>query len=101
MQDERVPMATEKNAAILVSAALMATERVGTDRWSLGRKAQEGMVSGILTGAGLVKVAKRKVLTLATDAPAPGQSAAKATLGNAKRIFLSAYGTIALWRLSA
>ena len=34
----------------------MATQRVGTDRRSKGKKAQEGMVSGVLTGAGLVEV---------------------------------------------
>ena len=100
VQEEREPTETERKAAILASAALMATERVGTDRRSKGKKAQEGIVSGMLTGAGLVEVAKRKVLTL-TEARDWGNSARKVTWGNAKPIFLSAFGIIALWRLSA
>ena len=87
VQEEREPTETEKKAAILASAALMATQRVGTDRRSKGKKAQEGMVSGVLTGAGLVEVAKRKVLTL-TDAPEPGQFCGESYLGDRKADFL-------------
>ena len=87
MREEREPTETEKKAAILASAALMATQRVGTDRRSKGKKAQEGMVSGVLTGSGLLEVAKRKVLTL-TDAPEPGQFCGESYLGDRKADFL-------------
>ena len=87
VREEREPTETEKKAAILASAALMATQRVGTDRRSKGKKAQEGMVSGVLTGGGLVEVAKRKVLTL-TDAPEPGQFCGESYLGDRKADFL-------------
>lgn len=87
VREEREPTEAEKAAAVLASAALMATQRVGTDRRSKGKKAQEGRVSGVLTGAGLVEVAKRKVSTLA-DAPEPGQFCGESYLGNRKADFL-------------
>jgi hypothetical protein len=87
VREQREPTETEKKAAILASAALMATQRVGTDRRSKGKKAQEGMVSGVLTGAGLIEMPKRKVLTL-TDAPAPGQFCGESYLGERKADFL-------------
>jgi hypothetical protein len=87
VREDREPTEAEKRAAIVASAAIMATQRVGTDRRSKGRQAQEGMVSGVLTGAGLVEVAKRKVMTL-TDAPEPGQFCGESYLGNRKADFL-------------
>jgi hypothetical protein len=87
VREDREPTETEKKAAILASAALMATQRVGADRRSKGKRAQEGMVSGVLTGAGLVEVAKRKVVTL-TDAPEPGQFCGESYLGDRKADFL-------------
>ena len=85
--EERDPTEAEKNAAVLASAALMATQRVGTERRSKGKKAQEAMVSGALTVAGLVKVAKRRVATIA-DAPEPGQFCDESYLGNRKADFI-------------
>jgi hypothetical protein len=85
--EERDPTETEKNAAVLASAALMATQRVGTARRSKGKKAQEAMVSGALTAAGLARVAKRKVATIA-DAPEPGQFCDESYLGNRKADFI-------------
>jgi hypothetical protein len=85
--EERDPTESEKKAAVLASAALMAAQRVGTDRRSKGKRAQEGMVSGVLTGAGLVEVANRKVSTL-TDAPEPGQFCGESYLGIRKADFL-------------
>ena len=85
--EERDPTEAEKKAAVLASAALMAAQRVGTDRRSKGKQAQEGKVSGVLTGAGLVEVATRKVSTL-TDAPEPGQFCGESCLGIRKADFL-------------
>jgi hypothetical protein len=45
------------------------------------------MVGGVLTGAGLVEVARRKVLTL-TDAPEPGQFCGESYFGIRKADFL-------------
>ena len=85
--DQREPTEAEKNAAMLASAALMATQRVGTARRSKGKTAKEGMVSGILIGAGLLKVATRMVSTIA-DAPEPGQFCDESYLGNRKADFI-------------
>jgi hypothetical protein len=87
VREDREPTEAEKNAAMLASAALMATQRVSTDRRTKVKGTQEGMVNGELTGAGLVEVAKRKVLTL-TDAPEPGQFCGESYLGNRKADFL-------------
>lgn len=87
VREDREPTEAEKKAAIVASAAIMATERVRTDRRTKGRQAQEGMVSGVLASVGLVEVAKRKVMTL-TDSPAPGQFCGECYLGNRKADFL-------------
>ena len=87
VREERDPTEAEKKAAVLASAALMAAQRVGTDRRSKGKKSQEATVSGVLTGAGLLEVARRKVSTL-TDAPEPGHFCGESYLGNRKADFL-------------
>jgi hypothetical protein len=84
---ERDPTEAEKHAVVLASAALMATQRVGTARRSKGKKVQEAVVSGALTGTGLDKVARRKVATIA-DAPEPGQFCEESYLGNRKADFI-------------
>ena len=85
--EERDPTEAEKNAAVLASAALIATQRVSTERRSKSKKGQEAMVNGALTEAGWVKVAKRKVATIA-DAPEPGQFCDESYLGNRKADFI-------------
>ena len=72
---------------MLASAALMATQRVGTNRRSKGKKAQEGLVRRALAGAGLVEAPGRTVSTLAA-APEPGQFCGESYLGNRKADFL-------------
>ncbi len=83
----RDPTEAEKNAALLASAALRATQSVGTERRGKGKKLQEGMVSAALIAAGLVKLAKRKVATIG-DAPEPGQFCDESYLGNRKADFI-------------
>ena len=80
-------MESEKKAAMLASAALMAAQRVATDRRSKVKQSQEGKVSGVLASAGLVAVTKRRVSTL-TDAPEPGQFCGESYLGSRKADFL-------------
>ncbi len=83
----REPNEAEKNAAILASAALMATQRVGTKRRSLGKKVLEGLTEGALTGVGFIKVPSRRVQTLA-DAPEAGHFCGESYLGNRKADFI-------------
>lgn len=87
VREDREPTEAEKKAAIVASAAILATQRVATDRRSKSRQGQEGIVSGALTGAGLAEVDKRRVKTL-TDAPEPGQFCGESYLGNRKADFL-------------
>jgi hypothetical protein len=87
VREDRKPTEVETNAAVLASAALMAAQRVGTDRRNKGKKAQEGLVDAALTGAGLIKAAKRRVATI-TDAPEPGHFCGESYLGGRKADFL-------------
>jgi hypothetical protein len=85
--EAREPNEAEKTAAILASAALMATQRVGTKRRSLGKKVLEGLTESALTGAGFIKVPSRRVQTLA-DAPEAGHFCGESYLGNRKADFI-------------
>lgn len=87
VNEEREPSEAEKTAAIMASAALMATQRVGTQRRSAGKRVLEGLTEGALTGVGLVKVATRKVNTFA-EAPDPGHFCAESYLGDRKADFI-------------
>jgi hypothetical protein len=85
--DGRDPTEAEKHAAMLASAALMATQHVGTKRRGRSKETQEGIVSAALSGAGFANVARRKVAT-AADAPEPGQFCGESYLGNRKADFV-------------
>jgi len=85
--EEREPTDSEKLAAILASSALIATQRVGTDRRSTGKRTLEGMTEGALTGVGFAKVSTRKVHTH-VDAPEAGEFCAEAEYGERKADFI-------------
>jgi hypothetical protein len=87
ISEDREPDEAERKAAILASAALMATQRVGTERRSAGKRVLEGLAEGALTGAGFLKVTNRSVRTF-TDAPQPGQFSGEALLGERKADFI-------------
>lgn len=87
IREGRKPTSGEKKAALLASAALMATQRVGTARRSKGKQDQEAMVGRALVSAGFAEVSKRKVLTL-TDAPQAGEFCGESLLGNRKADFI-------------
>ena len=53
----------ERAAAVLASAALMATSRLGTARRNVGKEKQEALVEAALTDSGLVKIPTRRVAT--------------------------------------
>ncbi len=87
VNEEREPTEPEKLAAVLASSALMATQRVGTDRRSTGKRNLEARTDGALVGIGFVKVATRKVQTH-VDAPDAGQYCAEAAYGERKADFI-------------
>ena len=81
--EEREPTETERQAAIVASAALIALRKVETLRRSYGRKAQEAAVVAALTLTGFKQVPRRHVKVLA-DAPGPGEFCAESKLGTRK-----------------
>jgi hypothetical protein len=85
--EDREATESEKLAAIIASSALMATQRTGTQRRSLGKRTLEGLTEGALTGIGFVKVATRKVRTY-VDAPDAGQFCGEAYFGERKADFI-------------
>jgi hypothetical protein len=83
----REPTEAERSAAVLATAALMATRRVGTDRRSLDKTDQEQKVEDALLRAGFKKVPRRTAKTL-VDAPNLGEFCSESLLGNHKGDFL-------------
>ncbi len=91
LQEEREPKEAERAAAVLASAALMATQRLSTARRHEGKRDQEQQVEDSLLGAGFKKVQTRKVYAL-PNAPAPGEFCGESYLNTRKADFL-----IRLW----
>jgi hypothetical protein len=81
----REPDLAERQAAIIASAALIATQRTATSRRNTGKQAQEERVRQALADAGLrqIEVLGRRVPTLAS-APQPGEFCTEVTLGTRK-----------------
>ncbi|HBN9841318.1 TPA: XamI family restriction endonuclease [Pseudomonas aeruginosa] len=79
----REPTESEREAAIVASAALIATRRLETRRRSDGKREQEASVHAALREMGFTQVASRKVSVL-SDAPAPGEFCAESDLGGRK-----------------
>jgi hypothetical protein len=91
VSEGREPTEEERGAAVLASAALMATSRVNTDRRSEGKDAQEALVEQALIGAQMHKVPTRNVSTL-NLAPGPGEFCRESMLGERKADFI-----VGLW----
>jgi hypothetical protein len=83
----REPTEAERQAAVLASAALMATARVGTKRRSTSKEEQEAAVEAALITLGWKKVETRTIKTLA-DAPVPGEFCRESMLGTRKADFV-------------
>lgn len=83
----REPSEAERSAAVLASAALMATQRVGTKRRSASQKEQEARVEAALLGAGMRKVGTRNITNLAL-APGMGEFCRESYLGPRKADFV-------------
>jgi hypothetical protein len=87
MSDGREPTETERSGAILASAVLIATNRVGTSRRSEGKERQEALVEGALVQAQMKKVPTRSVETM-NLAPRPGEFCRESQLGSRKADFV-------------
>jgi hypothetical protein len=81
--ENREPTEAERSAAVLASAALIATSRVGTSRRNMGKEKQETLVTDALTAAHLVQVPTRKIQTM-NQAPRPGEFCRESLLGTRK-----------------
>jgi hypothetical protein len=91
--EERLPTADERNAAVLASAALLATRRVETLRRNLGKQNQEQKVKDTLRARGFEEVKIGKIEHL-SKAPQPGQFCGETQLGSRKADII-----VGLWDL--
>lgn len=82
--EEREPTEAERQAAVLASAALMATQRVATTRRNVGKSTQEQLVKDALKATkAFEEVDGRDIKTLA-EAPQPGQFCGECMFGSRK-----------------
>jgi hypothetical protein len=81
--EQRQPTQSERHAAVLASAALMAASRVQTNRRSLGKRQQEELVKDALRRLGLNEVRPRDIPTFA-EAPNPGEFCGESLCGARK-----------------
>jgi hypothetical protein len=81
--ENREPTESEKGAAVLASAALMASSHVTASRRNEGKAAQELLVERTLLAARFEQVPTRAIHTL-NEAPGPGQFCRESTLGTRK-----------------
>ncbi len=100
VSENREPTHEERAAAILASAALMATRRVGTARRHEGKEAQELFVERTMSTAGLTKVDPRPIPTL-HHAQTRASFVGKVCLARERPILSSASGTRESWQSSA
>ncbi|MFL6519191.1 MAG: XamI family restriction endonuclease [Chthoniobacterales bacterium] len=91
ISEEREPLEKELHAAVVASAALIASQRTSTARRHEGKKAQEQQVEDALLKAGFTKVPTRGITTL-SKAPGAGEFCGESQLGSSKADFV-----IRLW----
>jgi len=82
VSEGREALEAERNAAVLASAVLIASQRVETERRNAS-KVQEEQVKDALRQAGFVQAKKRKVLTL-DQAPQSGEFCGESMFGGRK-----------------
>jgi hypothetical protein len=85
--ESREPTEAERGAAVLASAALLATQRLSTNRRNFGKQAQEDRVEEALLAGGLKKVTTRWVKTL-SQAPSAGEFCRECKVGSRKADFI-------------
>lgn len=79
----REPSEHEREAAVLASAALMASARLSTTRRNAGKERQEQLVEDALISVQMTKVSTRTIETM-NQAPRPGEFCRESKLGNRK-----------------
>lgn len=77
------PSQAQREAALLASAVLLASQRVATERRNDGKARQEEKVKGFLREAGFAEVAPSQIRTL-VQGPQTGQFCAECLLGERK-----------------
>ena len=90
--EDRAPDEAEREAAVLASAALMASGRVQTNRRNEAKEAQEQAVADRLIEAGFEQVATSQVTSTLAAAPGSGQFCRETQFGSRKADLL-----IGLW----
>jgi hypothetical protein len=83
VSEGREPTPVERAAAVVSTAALIATQRVQTARRNTAKNDQEQAVAAILAASGFTQVPRRTVDSV-NDWPAPGQFCAEALFGPRK-----------------
>ncbi len=83
VSEEREPTQTEREVAVISTAALIATQKVQTARRHESKNEQEGLVTTYLSSQGFTQVPTRTVSTL-NDAPAPGEFCSESMFGSRK-----------------
>lgn len=83
LSEDREPTEAERTSAIIATAALIATQRIATDRRNAGKVDQESRVKEALVAEGFREVSTRTVVSLA-DAPAVGEFCAESMFGQKK-----------------
>lgn len=81
--EQREPTEAERSAAVMASAALLATSRAQTLRRSSGKDIQEQMVKDALTVLGYVEVRPRRIPNVVMG-PDAGEFCGESVLGNRK-----------------
>ncbi|MDR1264633.1 MAG: XamI family restriction endonuclease [Propionibacteriaceae bacterium] len=81
--ENRVPTAAERYAAIIATTALVATQRVQTDRRSSAKNEQEEAVAIYLESIGMARDDPRRVATV-SDLPSRGHFCREAEFGTRK-----------------
>ncbi|KUG55629.1 restriction endonuclease [Serinicoccus chungangensis] len=83
VSEDREPSQAEREMAIISTTALIATQRVQTDRRNSAKNVQEDAVAEYLLSIGLTQVANRSVRT-ARDLPSPGEFCRESLFGSRK-----------------
>jgi len=85
VSEQREPTEAERNAAVLASTALMATQRAATSRRSEGKNVQEEKVRQELRRVGLIEIdIPRRTIAALPQAPQLGQFCREVVLGTRK-----------------
>jgi type-2 restriction enzyme xamI len=81
--EDRDPTEAERRAAVVATAALIATQKVQTGRRNEAKKTQEGAVAGALRAAGLTEVPPRTIANM-SHVPGRGEFCAETLFGSRK-----------------